>query len=144
MFTALNKIRKDGDEQPTAFETSVAQALFDLGNTSAELKADLREVYITAAKEVDVGSKKAIVVIIPHKQLKVVHKIQAKLIWELEKKFSGRHVIIIAQRRILAPETRGSKVKKQKRPYSRTTAAVHQVIFFDIFFFFYLSRIFFY
>jgi hypothetical protein len=40
------------------------QALFDLEATNAELKADLRDLYITSAKEVDVSNsnRKAIIV----------------------------------------------------------------------------------
>lgn len=38
------------------------QALFDLEATNNELKADLRDLYITSAKEVDAGSRKAIIV----------------------------------------------------------------------------------
>ena len=39
------------------------QALFDLEATSTELKADLKDLYITAAKEVDVGQgRKAIII----------------------------------------------------------------------------------
>lgn len=42
----------------------VLQALFDLEATNNELKADLRDLYITAAKEVDVAGsqRKAIIV----------------------------------------------------------------------------------
>lgn len=39
------------------------QALFDLEATNTELKADLRDLYITSAKEVDVaGGRKAIII----------------------------------------------------------------------------------
>jgi hypothetical protein len=40
------------------------QALFDLEATNAELKADLRDLYITSAKEIDVHgtSRKAVIV----------------------------------------------------------------------------------
>lgn len=39
------------------------QALFDLEATNAELKSDLRDLYITGAKEVDVNaSRKAIII----------------------------------------------------------------------------------
>ena len=40
------------------------QALFDLEATNAELKADLRDLYITSAKEIDVHgtARKAIIV----------------------------------------------------------------------------------
>ena len=37
---------------------------------------------------------------------------------ELEKKFSGKHVVFIAQRRILAKPTRKANKLKQKRPRS--------------------------
>ena len=39
---------------------------------------------------------------------------------ELEKKFSGKHVVFIAQRRILPKPTRKANKLKQKRPRSRT------------------------
>jgi small subunit ribosomal protein S7e len=45
------------------------QALFDLEATNNELKADLRDLYITAAKEVDVSARKAIIVHVS----KVIH-----------------------------------------------------------------------
>jgi small subunit ribosomal protein S7e len=40
------------------------QALFDLEATNSELKADLRDLYISGAKEIDVqgGSRKAVIV----------------------------------------------------------------------------------
>ena len=39
------------------------QALFDLEATNAELKSDLRDLYITSAAEVDVSSgRKAIII----------------------------------------------------------------------------------
>ena len=41
----------------------VLQALFDLEATNTELKSDLRDLYITGAKEVDVNaSRKAIII----------------------------------------------------------------------------------
>jgi predicted CDP-diglyceride synthetase/phosphatidate cytidylyltransferase len=45
------------------------------------------------------ASKKAIVIVVPFIQLQNFRKIQARLIRELEKKFSGRNVVIIAKRR---------------------------------------------
>lgn len=87
-------------------------------STSSSLKAQLRELHVTAAKEVDVGSgKKAIVIFVPVPQLKAYQKIQTRLVRELEKKFNGRHVIFIAQRRILPKPAKNSRNKqKQKRP----------------------------
>ena len=48
---------------------SVSQALFDLEATNTELKTDLRDLYITAAAEVDVSaSRKAIIIHVSPRQ----------------------------------------------------------------------------
>jgi len=44
-----------------------------------------------------VQNKKAIVISVPVPQLRAYQKIQTRLVRELEKKFSGKHVIFIAQ-----------------------------------------------
>jgi small subunit ribosomal protein S7e len=56
---------------------------------------------------------------------------------ELEKKFSDRHVLILAHRRILPRpkrSTRSRNTQKQKRPRSRTLTAVHDAILTDLVF----------
>jgi len=119
---------------PDETETAVAQALVDLENSVPDLKLELRPLQISAAREVDVrGGKKAIVVFVPVPQLKAFHKVQARLTRELEKKFSDRHVVFVAQRRILRKPTRTSRVK-QKRPRSRTLTDVHEKILEDLVF----------
>lgn len=56
--------------------------------SSADWKAELKDLSIAAAKEVEVsGGRKAIIIFVPHPQLKDYHKIQTKLVRELEKKF---------------------------------------------------------
>ena len=62
------------------------------------------------------GNKKALVVLVPVPQLRGFQKIQSRLVRELEKKFSGKHVVFIAQRRILPKPTRKANKLKQKRP----------------------------
>ncbi|KAN0097753.1 Ribosomal protein S7e [Tylopilus felleus] len=117
---------------PDETETSVAQALIDLENNVPELKTELRILQISAAREVDVrGGKKAIVVFVPVPQLKAFRKIQQRLTRELEKKFSDRHVVFVAQRRMLSKPTRNSRTK-QKRPRSRTLTSVHEKILEDL------------
>lgn len=97
MQTATTKLVKPGDQRPTELETQVAQTLLDL-ETSTDLKAQLRELHITGAREVDIsGGKKAIILFAPVPQLKSFQKIQSRLVRELEKKFSGKHFVIIAQ-----------------------------------------------
>merc|ERR1711915_654146 len=49
-----------------------------------------------------------------------------------EKKFSSKHVVFIAHRRILPKPTRKANKLKQKRPRSRTLTAVHNAILDDL------------
>merc|ERR1712176_1701727 len=69
---------------------------------------------------------------VPFKHLKAFHKIQQRLVRELEKKFSGRHVIIIGQRTILGKGYVRSTKTKGLRPRSRTLTAVQEAILDDI------------
>ncbi|TEB03974.1 putative 40S ribosomal protein S7 [Coprinellus micaceus] len=112
---------------PDEIETQVAQALIDLENNVPELKSELRVLQISAAREVDVrGGKKAIVIFVPVPQLKAFHKVQQRLTRELEKKFSDRHVVFIAQRRMLRKPTQEAR--------SRTLTSVHEKILEDLVF----------
>ena len=101
--------------------------------TSTDLKASLRDLYITAAKEVDcTGGRKAIILYVPFKLLKAFNKIQQRLVRELEKKYSGKQVIIIAQRTILGKNQSRSVTSQSVRPRSRTLTAVQDAILDDI------------
>merc|ERR1711951_81900 len=131
-YAAGAKIFKDAGETVSDIEQQLSQALVEVeANAQTELKTPLSELYFKSAREFDAGQgRKAIVIFVPFPQLKPWQKIQQKVIRELEKKFSGKHVVILAQRRILPKPTR--KTKKQKRPYSRTLTSVHNSILEDL------------
>ncbi|GBG90863.1 hypothetical protein CBR_g51369 [Chara braunii] len=129
-FTARKKIQKENNQEPDEFEESVAQALFDLEATNQELKSDLRDLFINSAKEIDISkNRKAIIVHVPYRLRKAFQKIHARLVRELEKKFSGKDVVIVATRRIMRPPKRGISVA---RPRNRTLTAVHEAILDDL------------
>ena len=88
MFTGRKKIVKAKGAEPDEFEQSVAQELFNLEMSQAEIKSDLQNLHIVAAKQVEIqGGKKAIIIFVPYKLLTQYHKIQSRLVRELEKKF---------------------------------------------------------
>jgi len=121
----LRKIAKT----PTAFEETVAQALVDLEASNSELKADLKDLYISSAKEIDIGGgRKTIIIQVPFRLLKAFHKIQQRLVRELEKKFSGKDVVLVGLRRMLNK----TKSLKNPRPRSRTLTAVHSELLSDL------------
>lgn len=57
MFTANAKIIKSGGAEPDAFEASISQALLEL-EMNSDLKSQLRELYITKAREIETNNKK--------------------------------------------------------------------------------------
>ncbi|KAK3725883.1 ribosomal protein S7A [Vermiconidia calcicola] len=86
--------------------------------------------------QIEVGhGRKAIVIFVPVPLLQGWHRSQQRLTRELEKKFSDRHVLIIASRRILPRPKRSNRSRTsqtQKRPRSRTLTAVHDAILGDL------------
>ncbi|KAL9893409.1 small ribosomal subunit protein eS7 [Glossina fuscipes fuscipes] len=129
-----SKIIKPGGAEPDDFEKNIAQALLEL-EANADLKLYLRDLHITRAREVEFGNKKAIIIYVPIPQQKTFQKIQIILVRELEKKFSGKHVVVIGERKILPKPTRKARNPlKQKRPRSRTLTAVYDAILEDLVF----------
>merc|ERR1712007_323817 len=94
-------------------------------------KQDLRDISISSAKELAVNTnQKAVIVHFPFRVWKTVQKVQGRLIRELEKKFSKKHLVFIANRTILDKNFRRKGLKV--RPRSRTLTSVHESILEDI------------
>lgn len=55
--TGNTKIKKANNAEPDAFEASIAQALLEL-EVNSDLKAQLRELHITKAREIEINNKK--------------------------------------------------------------------------------------
>ncbi|KAI7040453.1 hypothetical protein KC352_g46640, partial [Hortaea werneckii] len=113
-------------------ETNVATALYELETNVPDMRGALRPLQFMSAREIEVGhGKKAIAIFVPVPLLGGWHRSQQRITRELEKKFSDRHVLIIASRRILPRPKRSNRshtTLKQKRPRSRTLTAVHDAI----------------
>jgi len=134
-FTGQTKIIKKG-ANPTSLELKVAQAMYDFQTGGDEKTANLlKELYIVGAKELSVGPEdRAIIIFVPYAKLKSFNLAYKELVPELERKFSGKHVMILAERKILNKITKKNRGKRQKRPQSRTLTAVHNAILEDLVF----------
>lgn len=137
------KIFKSKDEQPTELEEQVAKALVELELTSKEMATELRDLFFLSAKQIDLSpaatttttgvsaGKSALIIFVPYRFHKRFQKLQARLIRELEKKFTGKHVIILAQRTIMSKQYKRQH-PGQFRPRTRTLTSVHQAILDDL------------
>merc|ERR1711988_772621 len=134
MFTTRQRIKKTKGE-PSDLENQIAQAFVDLEINNEELRPALKNLYITGAREVVVNkSTAAIVVFVPYRLRELFRKNQVRLVSELEKKFSGQHIVLVAKRNIQDKEKHSNRKasKGQVRPRSRTLTAVHEAILGDI------------
>ncbi|KAF0852393.1 40S small subunit ribosomal protein eS7 (rpS7) [Andalucia godoyi] len=118
------KISKGENGTLTSLESNVAKALFDLevNAAEAELRADLHELTFVTARKIPVSSSKTVlVVMVPFRQLKTYRKVHARLVRELEKKFSTQ-VLVVPQRKIQGVPSSITT----RRPRHRTLTAVHE------------------
>merc|ERR1712066_487377 len=138
MVISVNqKMIKRAGAEPSSIESQCGQAVLDIQNNAEQsIKEQLMQLHMVAAKEFDVGGRNAIVISVPAPQVNRWQKVQEKLVGELEKKFSNKHVIIVGQRKVMAKEQKKatSKCYKQKGPLSRSCRHVHENVLEDIVF----------
>lgn len=76
----FGKVVKPNNGTPDELEKSIGEALLDL-EVNSDLKTQLRELYITGAKEMEVGDKKkCLIVFVPVPLLKQFQKIQVMVV----------------------------------------------------------------
>merc|ERR1712166_1386016 len=110
-------------------------AFVDLEINNEELRPTLKNLHIVAAREGrGNNSTAAIVGFVPYRLRELFRKNQVRLMCELEKKFSGQHVVLVAQRKIQDKEKHSNRKasKGQVRPRSRTLTAVHDAVMADV------------
>merc|ERR1712179_449360 len=135
VLSITNKLQKRAGARASDIENTVASAILDIqNNADPATKEQLMQLHVIAVKEMDVGGRNAIAIMVPPPQVPGWQKIQVKIVRELEKKFSGKHVMVIGQRKVMAKEARkaGAKCYKQKRPISRSVKDVHENILEDV------------
>merc|ERR1712154_98397 len=135
VLSITNKLQKKNNQRASDIENNVAQTLLEIQNgADAATKEQLMQLHVVAVKEIDVGGRNALILMVPAPQVIGWQKIQVKIVRELEKKFSGKHVLVVGARKVMAQEARkaGAKCYKQKRPISRSVKVVHDSILEDV------------
>jgi len=129
-----SKLFKQAATNPSQLEETIAQAIYDLENSSSEWKNDLKDFYIQGAKEVDFTPKgkkgrNVYLIYIPYPCLRLSQKIHKRFVPELESRLKA-YCMFVAKRTI---QSKWKKThKSQTRPNSRTLTAVHDAVLEDL------------
>ena len=132
---ARTKIMKPTSAVVSPVEMKLAECFVDLESHNVDLRAELRSFRFYSVSEVDctaASGRRALVVYVPVSQLVAFRRIASKVIAELEKKFSDKHIMFVGRRKIEAKAKRTDSIAKQHRPYSRTLTSVHEKILDDL------------
>jgi len=101
VLSAGGKILSSPNTPASDLERQIEVTLNELQNVADF--SSLKGLFIRSAAEVQVADgKSAVVISVPLKFLPAFRKIQSRLVHELEKKFSGKHVVIVATRTVKA------------------------------------------
>jgi small subunit ribosomal protein S7e len=127
------KVVKRKGKTASELEKEVAKAFTEIEKNAADIKSDLETLHFVAAKEVSIpGGKKAIVIFVPLSLLSNYRKVQVRLVRELEKKFSGKNVVVIPQRKIVHKVTKVNKISRKITPRRNTLTAVNDALLEDV------------
>lgn len=136
MDSAISKkIRIKKGKEPSDLLKQVASELVNIENaTTDDFKSVLTNFQVCGAKEIEggKGGKKVLIVVVPHSFRLLVKNIHQRLVRELEKKFSEKHVVIVLERKIVSEKMSALSGKPRKR--SQTVAKVHEELLDDVLF----------
>jgi small subunit ribosomal protein S7e len=106
-----------------------------LENSNEALKG-LKKLTFFSASEVELdGGRKAIVIFVPVPLLSEYRKLQKTLVEELEKKFGGSTVLVVAKRTMVSANTwQRSEKFTGVRPRSRTLRNIQEAVLDDLVF----------
>jgi small subunit ribosomal protein S7e len=136
MSSVNKKIRKAASKKLTDLEEKVDADLIAIENspTNDDIKAVLADIFFLGATQMrlkDTG-RESILLSLPYKLLTKYKMVAGRLVRDLEKKFSGQHVVVIAHRTIAPERPRTGKKVTGLRPRSRTLTAVHECLLEDL------------
>ena len=119
-----------GKQHPNRAEIAVANALYNIeAKAPSDMKKELHHLRIVSCHELEVSEgQKVIVIQVPFMQRATYRKVQAMLAMQMEKKFSGKHVVFVTKRTIV-PKPR---IASLYRPRGMTLTNVHEAILNDI------------
>ncbi|RHW70129.1 Ribosomal protein S7e [Trypanosoma brucei equiperdum] len=128
----LRKLRKLKRANPSQEEESVARVLFELEGSHKTLRAQLPRFHINTVRTSSSPrhKKTAMIILYPLRFIMLVRKIQRTLTAELEKRFPGNIVVLVAQRKITKRPNDVYKLQQVQR--SRTSVAVFENILNDL------------
>ena len=93
---------KKAGEAITPLEARIAGEIATLEASHAGLKHELKPLHFTAAREIEIdASRKAVLLFVPFPMLADFRKIHKTLVEELEKRLTGYHVLVIANRTMI-------------------------------------------
>merc|ERR1712184_127695 len=91
VLSITNKLQKKNNQRASDIENNVAQTLLEIQNSAdAATKEQLMQLHVCAVKEIYVGGRNALILMVPAQQVVGWQKVQSKIVRELEKKFSGK------------------------------------------------------
>eukprot|EP01012_Entosiphon_sulcatum_P011804 TRINITY_DN17306_c0_g1_i1.p2 TRINITY_DN17306_c0_g1~~TRINITY_DN17306_c0_g1_i1.p2 ORF type:complete len:197 (+),score=48.49 TRINITY_DN17306_c0_g1_i1:1042-1632(+) len=123
------KITKARRDNPTRLESDVALAIYEVERGNKLLRSLMGRLFFNTVKQVDTADgKTALVILVPPAKIKAWRAVHKPLFSELEKKFSGKSIFLVAQRQLAPLRTRRAGVA----PREQTRQAVNKLILKDL------------